>query len=372
MPSILARPDTRRVCLLEKIRIFSQKMTRDHIATAPPPQQANDHIARLPLLHHESGEPVTDAASWAKRRSEIASQWWDYLGPRPFAELPSAVREEPEEDMGEGFGRRVWIQTAPDYEEACYLLRPRHSETMRKPAVVIFYYNTDTPTARTPNGKPGEDHPNVRAFAWHLMQRGYVTFTQRWFCEGYRDPNRSPDKPLSERYRGSVARFNEESPVSKGMARVVGDAQRCVDYLQTLPFVDGLRIGCMGHSLGGKMSLYAAAFEPRFAVCVASELGIGLSFSNWDAPWYLDAQVREPDFHLDHHQLLALFAPRPFLLIAGENTDSDASWAYLNTVDPVYRLLNAPERVGMFNHRTGHSPTPGATEAAYTWFDRWL
>ena len=44
------------------------------------------------------------------------------------------------------------------------------------------------------------------------------------------------------------------------------------------------------------MGLYIAAFDGRIAASVLSELGIGMSFSNWDAPWYLGSEVRSEDF----------------------------------------------------------------------------
>ena len=46
-------------------------------------------------------------------------------------------------------------------------------------------------------------------------------------------------------------------------------ASRAVDYLQGRPDVDVERIGIMGWSLGGYFAPRAAAFEPRFKVCVA-------------------------------------------------------------------------------------------------------
>ena len=55
-------------------------------------------------------------------------------------------------------------------------------------------------------------------------------------------------------------------------------------------------------------SEHAAAFDERFKVAVFSEGGIGLTFSNWDAPWYLGPRIRQPGFAREHHELLALIA----------------------------------------------------------------
>lgn len=212
----------------------------------------------------------------------------------------------------------------------------------------------------------------TRRFARDLARRGYVTLTQRWFHEGYCDPATPHTAPLAERYGGSVARFAAEAPHCKGLRRAIADAARSVDYLQTLDLVDASRIGCMGHSLGGKLTLYAAAFEDRLTAAVASELGVGIRQSNWEAPWYLGPEVCDPEFPLDHHQLLAMIVPRPFLLIAGEDADGDRSWAYLNSARKVYRLFTDQPPLAMVNHRSGHTPVPEAVERAYQWLEHWL
>ena len=91
------------------------------------------------------------------------------------------------------------------------------------------------------------------------------------------------------------------------------DSLVAVDILAALPEVDAARIGCVGHSLGAKETLYLAAFDERVKATVSSEGGIGTKFSNWDAAWYLGPSIKEPSFTHEHHELLALAAPRPVL-----------------------------------------------------------
>lgn len=64
----------------------------------------------------------------------------------------------------------------------------------------------------------------------------------------------------------------------------------------------------MGHSLGAKEALYLAAFDERIKAAVASEGGTGFRSTNWDAAWYLGPAIRDENFSLNHHQLLALIA----------------------------------------------------------------
>jgi dipeptidyl aminopeptidase/acylaminoacyl peptidase len=67
-----------------------------------------------------------------------------------------------------------------------------------------------------------------------------------------------PGTGESIRFRGMPARFD---------TNVVGTA--AVNYLETRGDVDRERIGVMGISLGGYYAPRAAAFEPRFKVCVS-------------------------------------------------------------------------------------------------------
>jgi pimeloyl-ACP methyl ester carboxylesterase len=153
-----------------------------------------------------------------------------------------------------------------------------------------------------------------------------------------------------------------------GMAKMLYDGLRAVDLLASLPEVDAQRIGAAGHSLGGKEALYLAAFDDRVKAAVASEAGIGTAFSNWDAPWYLATK----NFGHEHHELLGMIAPRAFLLIGGESADGDRSWPFIASALDAYRFYNQPSRIGLFNHRQGHTIPPIAEQRTYEWLQTYL
>jgi fermentation-respiration switch protein FrsA (DUF1100 family) len=157
------------------------------------------------------------------------------------------------------------------------------------------------------------------------------------------------------------------------MDRMLLDGLIAVDLLLAQPLVDPQRIGCIGHSLGAKEVLYLAAFDPRVQVTVSSEGGIGTTFSNWHDPWYLGEAIRQPGFGREHHELLALIAPRPFLLVGGDSSDGDQSWPYIDAALPVYRLLgDGPPALGLLNHKQGHSVPSEAFAKMLEWLGTYL
>jgi hypothetical protein len=174
-----------------------------------------------------------------------------------------------------------------------------------------------------------------------------------------------------------------------GMGKMVHDVAREVEYLRSLPQVDGKRIGFIGFSLSAKTAVYVAAFNPDIKATVSVDPHIAINGgTNWYAPWYLDWQrkfddirtpdypvpdlrgtpqsllnsdVKRPGFERDHHELLALAAPRAFLLIGGSQSedaggDSDdlQSWGYFNRAKDVYTLLGIPERLEFCSTSNGH------------------
>src|SRR5439155_1439838 len=143
----------------------------------------------------------------------------------------------------------------------------------------------------------------VESFAYMAVQKGYIAVAIRWYGESY-----------GEWYSEAVANLKLRHPQCTGLGKWVWDAHRLIDHLYTMPEVDRMRIGIIGHSLGAKMALYAAAFDDRITAVVCNEGGIGLAFSNYEDYWYFGDFIQKMDNATDQHELLGLIAPRPFLL----------------------------------------------------------
>src|SRR6202011_1799254 len=119
------------------------------------------------------------------------------------------------------------------------------------------------------------------------------------------------------------------------------------------------------------------------------------------APWYLDwlrpfpdiptaqhtvlslfnPNPRRPGFEHDHHEILALAAPRALLIIGGRGDTEDSggdsddrqSWGYYNRAKEVYRLLGVPDRLRFVLTNDGHHANGPAIDPEWRAFlERYL
>jgi hypothetical protein len=309
------------------------------------------------LLVNSAGSAITNRSDWLAQREALRRKWLDFLGEPPARKAPLKA-EVAQTEPCDGFTRQlVRYQIEEGVFTDAYLLKPSTRQDSY-PAVVVFHQTVATAAKQV----AGVDTsvPELMQGV-HMVRRGYVVLCPRCyiFAEG-------------AGYSNDVQAMLAKHPTWKGVTRMLWDGVRAGDYLESLPYVDKARLGCLGHSLGAKEALYAAAFDERFKVAVFSEGGIGVRFSNWEAIWYLGGAVKEPGFALEHHQLMALIAPRAFLLLGGESADGDKSWPFIEATLPVYKLLGGPDELGWLNHRAGHRYPPEARAIAEEFIDRRL
>ena len=293
------------------------------------------------------------------RRTELRQWWLDFLQPLQFdRDLSPDLEVIEEEVLGSVIRQRVRYEVEPEVQTEAYLLKPagRHDGV---PGVVVFH-STVPYSIHQPAGIEG---PPEKMFGLKFARQGYVTLCPRNFLW-----------PENERMaaKEQTADFQKRHPGCKGMAKMLWDAMRAVDVLAARPEVDATRLGAVGHSLGAKEVLYLAALDERIAVSVSSEGGVGTRLSNWDAAWYLGDTLRDTVREHEHHELLGLVAPRPFLLIGGDSADGAASWPFVEAALNVYRLYGEPARLGLFNHGQGHSVPPAAEQRIDQWFQEYL
>ena len=340
----------------------------DLIALSTPPPEYDPGACELPAL--EIGPTLAD---WQRQREELRARWLEYLGHGPEV-MP--LQPEVHEEVDLGFATRSLVSYAvePDCRVEAYLFVPKLEGPM--PAALVFHPTTNDTISQPAGLAPAES----KHYGIKLAQRGFVTLSPRNYLWAYLDePDPSEDRTMRpERVKRLFARF----PRWTGMGKMLWDGLRAVDYLLTVPGVDPARIGCVGHSLGAKEVIYSLALDARMATGISSEGGVGIPFSNWDAPWYLGEGIHgRPD--LEHHQLLAIAAPRPLLVLGGgrkppnreggaAGADGVESWCYLQAARPAYELMGAGDRLCLMLHDQGHWVPPEAEALIYDWMQEWV
>jgi hypothetical protein len=344
------------------------KISSDFIPSAEYKDKYGDY--RSPLKFY-NGQLVKTPGEWKKRREEILSKWNEMMGQWPPL-IKNQKLEIVETSRKEGYVQyRVRFNWLPGQKTEGYLLIPDGKG--KRPAVISVYYEPETAI-----GNGG----SYRDFALQLAKRGFVTLSigttetsnAKTYSLYYPDIKNSQIQPLS----------------------VLAYAAANAWYvLSKLPEVDPGNIGIVGHSYGGKWSMFASCLFDKFSCAVWSDPGIVFDESrpnvNYWEPWYLgyypppwnntwrktglisEAKGLYPKLvaeGFDLHELHALMAPRPFL-VSGGSEDTPKRWIPLNHTIAVNKLLGFENRVAMTN-RPDHSPTQDSNEHIYMFFEYFL
>lgn len=155
------------------------------------------------------------------------------------------------------------------------------------------------------------DHPAYHDFAAKLAERGFITFSPQNLYIG------------KDKFRVLQRKAN---PLGKTLFSVIiPQHQQIVEWLQTLPQVDGSRIGFYGLSYGGKSAMRIPPLVPQYALSICSA-----DFNDWV---WKNASTRSPYSYVwtgeyeifewnlgstfNYSEMAALIAPRPFMVERG-------------------------------------------------------
>jgi hypothetical protein len=165
-------------------------------------------------------------------------------------------------------------------------------------------------------------------------------------------------------------------------------ASRALDYLQTLPQVDGKHVGIEGVSRYGKAALVAAAFDQRFSMVLVGSSGEGgaapfrrnfgeavenlasTSEYHWMAGNFLKyaGPKTANDLPVESDELIALVAPRLCFISYGNPDAGDALWldqqgSYMATIAAgrAWTLLGAHDLGRGNDYETAVKPPIGTT-----------
>jgi dienelactone hydrolase len=336
-------------------------------AAEPKTPVYRDQTRLLVYLDAEGKEhAITRAADWPRRRAHILANLQRVMGELPGekARVPLAVEVTETVRTADYVRKKLTYAAEKGDRVPAYLLVPLRRKG-RLPAVLCLHQTNGKLGKAEPAGLGGSSDLHCAA---ELARRGYVTL--------------APDYPSFGDYRYDFGKSRHPS----GTIKAVWNNLRAVDLLQSLPEVDGKRIGCIGHSLGGHNALFTAAFDPRM-VAVVSSCGFTSfpkyyrgNLEGWTSPRYMPriASVygsNPAKVPFDFPEVVAALAPRPFLAVAplhDDNFEVSGVRDVIRASAPVYALLGAKEKLSARHPDCKHAFPAKEREQAYRWLDRWL
>lgn len=141
------------------------------------------------------------------------------------------------------------------------------------------------------------------------------------------------------------------------MGENLRDCLWAMEYLASRAEVDPDRIGCVGLSYGGRMTMLTAALSPRVKACVISG-ALNAMQERISRPYSCGAQIIPGLLQFgDVPEIASLIAPRPCLWEAGTRDSLiDATWAdeILARQKRAYRALRVEERIRVDRFDGGH------------------
>lgn len=238
----------------------------------------------------------------------------------PLLPANARVRKTWEEPGWTGY--EVVLDVFPEVIAYGVLLMPNDIQPDEKRPVVVCQHGLE--------GRPTDtflgDHRAYHNFASELAKRGFITF--------------APQNPylFKDRFRTLQRKAN---PLGKTLfSIIVPQHQQIVNWLKSLPNVDGDRIGFYGLSYGGKSAMRIPALVTDYCLSICSA-----DFNEWVVK---NASTRHPFSYVwtgeyeifewnlggtfNYSEMASLICPRPFMVERGHHdgvaTDQWVAYEY--------------------------------------------
>ena len=301
------------------------------------------------------GRKVASAPDWAARRKEILGiferEVYGRMPPKPGEMVFELVSEKTTEDRFATERRyRQWFKadkTGPCIDWIVFV--PRHA---KKPCPVILHLNYKG-NDLIASGRTNHYLLPLGEFA----ARGYVFMSANYKQISSDGPGKN-GMPLDGVFELWGARDPKRTDNTGALMAWAWGLCRGLDLAGKIAEADVSRSVVVGSSRLGKAALLAAAFDERFAACVANQTGaIGVQLMKRDYgesiaaqrlmfPWWYCAGLwkwagREREMPFDQHLLLACVAPRALLLEGYDKKwfDPRGEWLAAKAASPVWEFL---------------------------------
>ena len=259
---------------------------------------------------------------------------------------------------------KVIFESLPGFFVTANLYRP--NQAGRYPAVLLQ------------SGHTQEGKPEPQRLAANLALKGFVGLAFDPVGQGEREQtyDRQVGGPLAgEAVAEHIQAGAQSILVGESVARYfVWDAKRALDYLLSRPEVDATRVGAVGCSGGGALTMFIAALDPRLKAvvpaCFPNSYRLLFAGPNPDS----EMSFLNLSRGLDVADFLELSAPTPWLIQATEHdyfTPEGARLVY-EEARRWYALYGAEDNVHFSVGSGPHGMPLESREAIYEWMIRWL
>ena len=301
---------------------------------------------------------------------DIKKKWLEAMG-KPSDGQTGGKAEIIKRFSRDEFDGEIYIQeNGSGKHQRVMMLFPKNM-TEKAPAVVVPFYFPEAMMGGDPvTGESLESFKGVEMML-HLTRRGYITVSADSYHLTYIESEK--DRLDFSRWQDAADELRRDHPGYSGIGKLVSDTRLLIDMLCDDPRADEKRIGIAGHSLGGKMAFYTGCLDDRICAVLASDFGICWDQTNWHNDWYWGNSVNElKKCGMEHAELIAAGAMKPFCLIAGQYDNEESYEMMLKGASLCDALDMASERFCFINHATGHRPPLWALEKGYDFLDKWV
>lgn len=321
-------------------------------------------------LMHENQKKVASIKDWENtRRPEILHLFDEHVYgkmPQSFDKIDFKVVNQDKKAMsGKATLKEVEVTVTEKQESLRINVVMFVPNNLKKPAPAFLLINNRS----VRNTLASRDSISGFWPAEQVINSGYA-------IAAFHYAEAAPDN--KDTYQTGVLRLYPELAKADDGMKAVGAwawaASRVMDYFQTDPSIDAKKIGIVGHSRGGKTSLWAAAQDTRFAISFSNCSGntgaalskrnfgetvarINTTFPHWLNNNYKKYNNNEKELPVDQHMLIALIAPRPvYATNASEDLWADPTGTFLamKNAEPVYALYKEqsklPQRPPAIDH----------------------
>ncbi|MFA5246230.1 MAG: prolyl oligopeptidase family serine peptidase, partial [Pedobacter sp.] len=312
-------------------------------------------------LKTKQGKIIKSSKSWEKiRRPEVLDLFAENIYgqmPKDFDEIKFSLKNEDRNSMdGKAHLKEVLIEVFRNQKRVAINLTLFIPNNAKSPSPAFLLIN-NRPKENT------DPTRSIKSEFWPaevLIESGYA-------IAAIHVSDMAPDNK-NEFMNGVLQLYPEQLSADNGM-RAIGawgwGASRVMDYFETDPQIDSKRVAITGHSRGGKASLWAAANDQRFALCISNCSGntgaalarrqfgervkvINTAFPHWFNTNYKKYNDHEELLPVDQHMLISLIAPRPvYATNASEDLWADPKGTFLSlkNAEGVYALYNLKSKL---------------------------